>query len=85
MEQVSLEKPDIQGRGTIRCISINGLDVTSHDAVSTVGRFIYSLGDLKQVRTHVPCRRVLSSLFFLSLVGSTDSGCTRFRMEIYAV
>ncbi|CAB1100333.1 unnamed protein product [Ectocarpus sp. CCAP 1310/34] len=49
MEQVVVEKPDIQGRGSIRYISMNGLDVTSHDAISTVGRFIYSLEDLKQV------------------------------------
>eukprot|EP00752_Nemacystus_decipiens_P018315 g16431.t1 len=52
---VGVEKPDIQGRGSIRSISVNGLDVTSHDAVSTVGRFIYSFGDLKQVLSIVDC------------------------------
>lgn len=82
MEQVGIEKPDIQGRGSIRSISMNGLDVTSHHAVSTVGRSIYSLGDLEQVGTHYrlrfsdTCRVVItfsldkSTLLFFPRVGS---------------
>lgn len=77
MEQVGIEKPDIQGRGSIRSISMNGLDVTSHHAVSTVGRLIYSLGDLEQVGTHYrlmfldTCRvGVLSTLLIFPWVGS---------------
>lgn len=47
-----MEKPSLGGRGLIRAISLNGLDVLSHKALSSVGRHICNTLDLQRVRQH---------------------------------
>lgn len=50
MVQVTVEKPDLSGRGSVR-VTFNGINVIGHKALSTVGGHVCNKLDLDLVRT----------------------------------